>query len=301
MTGSFSMTEQFKALISLHIIVLIWAGSGIVGDLIDMPSQSIAMYRMGLGAVALGVYCAARGVFQMQLIRQSLKLSIAMGICLAAHWWAFFESIRLATVSLGLVCLSCGPFFTAFLQPLLLGKRFVVGELVLGLCCLTGIATIFGFEPQYGLGLAIGLVASVTEVIHSVVTSKIVKDTPASLVTFQQMAAGSLALFLFEWITEPDFAWLAVHSTENVIGLVFLGVLCSAFAMGVYLHSLRILTPFTAILSVNMEPVYGIFLALLIYGERERMSGGFYLGASIIVGCVFADALLKRRRAHIRQ
>lgn len=289
------MSEQSKTLLFLHIIVFFWAGSGLVGDMIQLEAEGISFYRMLLASIILGTLCYAKGIMQWNLPRELFKWSILTGICLAIHWWAFFEAIKQSTVSIGLVCLSAGPFFTACLQPLLLGTRFKLAEMVLGSLCLGGILLIFGFEPNYTLGLCLGLFAALTEVVHSILTSKIVKASEPTFITFIQMAVGVITLTLLGGITHgTNLNWLTIQSFQDVLGLIFLGAFCSALAMSVYLKCLKTLSPFSAVLSVNMEPVYGIVLALVIFGEKERMSGGFYFGAIIVTACVFTDTLMKR-------
>jgi drug/metabolite transporter (DMT)-like permease len=278
----------------LHFVVFIWGFTAILGDLISQEAMSLVWNRMGLAVAVLFVYVALKKI-NLKISYSNLATFIFAGVVIAAHWVTFFHAIKISNVSVTLACLSSGAFFTSLLEPIFLKKKFIAYEMILGLLVVVGIATIFTVESQYKWGILTALTSAFLSALFSVINGVAVKNNSATVITIYELFGGWLALTLF-FIFNGDLD-LSLLPTEgnDLIYILILAVVCTAYP---FIESVRImkeLSPFTVVLTINLEPVYGIIMAFFLLGEDEKMSGGFYLGALIILFTVFANAYIKKR------
>jgi len=278
----------------LHFVVFIWGFTAILGDLISQEAMSLVWNRMGLAVAVLFVYVAFKKI-NLKISYSNLATFIFAGVVIAAHWVTFFHAIKISNVSVTLACLSSGAFFTSLLEPIFLKKKFIAYEMILGLLVVVGIATIFTVESQYKWGILTALTSAFLSALFSVINGVAVKNNSATVITIYELFGGWLALTLF-FIFNGDLD-LSLLPTEgnDLIYILILAVVCTAYP---FIESVRImkeLSPFTVVLTINLEPVYGIIMAFFLLGEDEKMSGGFYLGALIILFTVFANAYIKKR------
>jgi drug/metabolite transporter (DMT)-like permease len=278
----------------LHFVVFIWGFTAILGDLITQEAMPLVWNRMGLAVAVLFIYVAFKKI-NLKISFTNLATFIFAGVVIAAHWVTFFHAIKISNVSVTLACLSSGAFFTSLLEPIFLKKKFVAYEMILGLLVVVGIATIFTVESQYKWGILTALTSAFLSALFSVINGVAVKNNSATVITTYELFGGWLALTLF-FIFNGDLN-LSILPTEgnDLIYILILAVVCTAYP---FIESVRImkeLSPFTVVLTINLEPVYGIIMAFFLLGEDEKMSGGFYLGALIILFTVFANAYIKKR------
>jgi drug/metabolite transporter (DMT)-like permease len=290
------MLSKFKYHILLHLIILMWGFTGILGKLIDLDPISIVWHRMLIAVVALAI--------AMPLLKRSFRVSswkelisfIFVGVIVALHWLTFYISIDLSTASLGILCLSTTTIHVSWLEPLIMKRKFSWTELILSAIVIYGIYFVSGdFNAQEYEALAYGLTSALLAASFAVFNAKLAETAPPSKITFYELLSGVAFLsiiLLYQGELNPE---IFVMTTSDFLWLLFLGVLCTSFAFLVTIELVRRLGAFTVSLSINLEPVYTIVLAIVILNENEDVGGQFYIGSSIIVLVVIANALIKRR------
>lgn len=279
----------------LHLTVFIFGFTAILGELITLEAIPLVFHRMWLAALFVFLYLAATKRTDFKLNKDAAKILLA-GAVIAAHWIAFFHSIKISNVSVTLACVSTGALFGSLLEPLFYRRKIDPRELVLGLFVIAGLYLIFRFEGDYTAGIIMGLIAAFLAALFQVINGKLVKNRTPYRITFLEMLGGFLAIGIYLLFQGKLNAELFSISGMDWLWLLLLGSLCTAFAFIESVAVMRSLSPFTVLLSINLEPVYGIILALLIFGDSERMDPLFYLGTSIILLSVVADSLLKTIR-----
>lgn len=282
-----------KSLLLLHLVVFIFGFTGILGKLITLPAMQLVWLRMIIGFLGIGIFIftAKRPI---AVNRKQLLQYLGIGVIIAVHWIAFFESIKVSTISIALACLSTATLFTAILEPLLFKRKIRSYEIILGIFVIIGLVAIFKFEFQYKLGIILSIFCAFLASIFTVLNGQLTKSFAPTTISWYEMLGGALVLTLYFGITEPSVFNLSAISINDWMYLLVLGLICTAFAFVASVLVMRHVTPFTVALSINLEPVYGILLALLIFGEEEKMTPGFYIGASIILTAVITNAYFKR-------
>lgn len=282
-------------LLLLHFIVLIFGFTGIIGKLITIDSEPLVWWRMSIALVAIALYMKWARI-PIKAGKRAALFMLLTGAITAAHWITFFEAIKVSTVSVTLACLSTAALFTAFIEPIFFKRRISGSEVLMGIVIVIGLTMIFSFETEYALGIVLALISAMLAASFTVLNGIFIRSHKPSRIAFYEMAGGVIAISVYLLVRgRGDTAFLAVPAMD-IVWLLILGVLCTAFAFVASVKVMETITPFTVSLSINMEPVYGILLAWLIFGESERMTLGFYSGAFVILATVFANALLKRIR-----
>uniref|UniRef100_A0A2A4Z4F4 EamA domain-containing protein n=1 Tax=OCS116 cluster bacterium TaxID=2030921 RepID=A0A2A4Z4F4_9PROT len=289
------MNSKFLNYAALHFAIFSWGASGVTANLMSLPASGITVYRSAIAFVIL--------LILNQFIRSAVKLStrekiqlLLTGTILGIHWWCFFASIKYSTVSIALICIASGPIFIAILQPIFDKSRVKKSQLILGSTSIVALAIIFEFESQYALGIMIGLLAGLLDAFYTFFTSRTNQKINSSVMAQYQLFGAAAVIFGLYVFIEPDWQWLTLTTQADVWGVLFLGVVCSAMAMTLYVFAVKKLSAFTAILSLNLEAVYGIALALIIFGEKEYMSAGLYFGGAMLICCVIADGYFSREK-----
>lgn len=292
------MGDKLKYYLILHLIVLIWGITGILGDEISLSADKITFFRTLISLVSLFLV----GFFLKKNTRISAKQTLvifATGVIVGLHWYCFFYSIKMSTVSIGVVCMSSSTLFTSILEPLLFKRRFLLSELILSLCIIGGILIIFGFESHFYVGICFGLLSAFFAASFTVINGKLIGKISSFKITKYEMLGGTVTLFIILLFSGKVDAELFSVSQIDWIYLGILGLVCTTMAFMVSVWVMKYVTPFTVSMSVNMEPIYTIIIALCIAlyrgSDKEQMTGGFYLGGSIILISIFANAYLKKR------
>lgn len=282
----------------LHFIVILFGFTGILGKLITLPAVEMVFYRTLLAAVGMGAF--------LQIARRSARVSssdlialLLTGVIVGLHWLTFFLSGRIANVSVSLVGFATASFWTALLEPLFNRTRVNFFELLLGLFVLAGLLIIFGSDFQYSVGLWIGIASGLSCAIFALINARIVKRVDPFLITFYEMISAMLAIALFLPIYRAY--WAENHTLQlsptsmDWIWILVLAWLCTVYAYSAAVDLFRRISVFLFQLTLNLEPVYGILMALVVFGEVERMSLSFYAGAFVIFCAVIAYPFLKGR------
>lgn len=288
-----SFFERHRNILILHFTILIWGFTGVLGDLISVSALHLVWYRVLIAAVTLFFYLKFTKRQIVVPLRDLLKF-LGVGLLVGAHWVFFFHAIKISTVSVTLVTLSSLTLFTAVMEPLFYRKRIAIGDVIVGIVIIFGIYLIFKFEFQYWKGIIFGLLAALCASIFSILNGKMVKKTGAAIITFYEMVGAWVGVSLV-MLFSSQFNQEMILSTSDLIYLVILGSICTALAYVLGVAVMKELSAFTVALTTNLEPVYGILLAMLIIGQKEQMSTGFYFGAVIILGAVFVYPLIKSR------
>lgn len=289
------MSKNFKYQLLLHVIVFIWGFTGILGKLIELDAPRLVAVRMAVATVGLLLYLVFAKVSFAVTYRNILRFA-GVGAIVALHWITFFGAIKVSNVSVALSCMASATLFSALIEPLFFKRRIQISELIFGFMVIVGLLLIFNFESQYALGILLAVISSMLAALFTVLNGLLIKDTDARIITFYEMASGFLVLLLFVIFTSGlDVSAFALPPIQWFY-LILLGLVCTAFAFAASVYVLKELTPFTVTISVNMEPVYAILLALIIFGESERMTTGFYFGAAILIASVVFNAILKHRK-----
>lgn len=213
----------------------------------------------------------------------------------AAHWATFFQALKVANVSVVLTTLASASLFVAFLEPLFFKRRIIMYEVGFGFLVILGLYLIYNFETQYMLGIVLALVSAFLAALFSTLNAIMVRTSTPGQITLLEMFGGVLGMSLYTLFFEDVTIGAFSPSQVDWIYLLILGLICTALAFVVSVRVMRELSPFTVSISINMEPIYAIILALIFFGEEEKMTPGFYLGAGIILSTVIANGILKRK------
>lgn len=288
------MIQKFRYHILLHVIIFMWGFTGILGVLIKVDALYLVWHRTLIAFIALlvGLYFLK---MPMRIHQKKTRIKIfGVGVLVAMHWLAFYYSIQLSTASLGILCLSTTTLHVTWLEPLIFKKRFSWIEFIFGLLIVVSIFFVAGdFKKQEYLALAFGLSAALFAALFSIFNAKLVEETPASTITLHEMGIGLVFLSIVLIATGKFNHHLFEMTLSDFYWLLFLGICCTAFAFIATIEVLKQLGAFTVSLSINLEPVYTILLAIPILNEDAVLSGNFYIGSIFIVMILIANAVIK--------
>ena len=286
---------NLKHYIHLHFLVLIWGFTAILGALITIDAIPLVWYRMLIAVIIVFIYL----LIKKKPIKISYKLLIKLfigGVIIAVHWITFFSAIKVANVSVALVSMSTGALFTSLIEPLFFKRKLDFLELFFGLLVISGLYIIFNVETDYTLGIIYALISSFLSALFTVLNGLYIKQHDAEIISFYQLFFGVVFITAFVFFT-TGFSFEDYSLTTNdIIYLFILSSICTAYAFIVSVKLMKYLTPYTVMLTINLEPIYGIILAVLIFGEKEKMSPQFYMGAAIIFITVVINGILKNKK-----
>jgi len=297
------MESSVKDYVMLHFVVLIWGFTAILGVLISVPAVEIVFYRTLLASMAIGLMFFIRKT-KIRLPPDQMIKIVATGFIISIHWILFFWSARVATVSVALAGFATCSLWTAFLEPLANKTKLKWYEILLGLVVISGLYVIFRFEFGYWIGLTMAVISAFLGALFTVINAKLIKRHSPFILTFYEMVGACVFTVLFfpvySHFLTTDGLQLNIQGYDWLWFLLLAGV-CTVYAFSVSVELMKRLTAFAVNLTVNLEPVYGIILAVIIFGEQEKMTGGFYLGTLIILlaVCIYPviSYIYRRRKA----
>lgn len=302
------MEAHFKDYLHLHFLVLLWGFTAILGVLISIPAVEIVFFRTLMASAALAAILFFRkrnfALGTLPVVKMLLT-----GLLIAAHWILFFAAARVATVSVCLAGMATATLWTSLLEPLATGRRIKIYELALGLVIILGLYVIFRFEFDHALGLSMAIASAFLAASFTVINGEFTKKHNGYMVTFYEMAGACLGILLFFPLYKTTFAPGNSLSLAPLpmdwLWIAILALACTVYAYSASVELQKKLSAFTVNLSVNMEPIYGIILALLIFKDDEKMTRGFYTGTAIILSAVLIYPLLvrwdRRRQLNVRK
>ena len=288
------MKKTFTSQVYLHLLVLLLAFTGVLGKLISIGAEPLVWWRMLIALLGLSLYLLVRGI-KFKLPGKTAVKMLLNGIITAAHWLAFFMAIKVSNVSVALICFSATTFFMAFLEPIFLKRKLIPYEVLLGLLVICGLYFIFNVEVEYKLGIALGILAAFLACLFSVINARFIKNYDAVVITTYEMLGGVAALSVYLFVSGELNMGMMTLSTPDLSYLLILGLVCTSFAFVMMVELMKVLTPFSIAISLNLEPIYAILLALSIFGQSEYMKPGFYLGSLVIVTCILLNGYLKNK------
>lgn len=286
---------QKSALFRLHLIVFLWGFTAILGKLIQASAQVLVFYRMFFAALFLFIFIR---FFQRQSLRISKKLFVQLSVIggfMAFHWLCFFHSIKVSNVSIALSCLSLSTLFAAILEPIIFKRKIDVSEVIMGIVIVVCMALIFKTEFHYKEGIFYGILTAVFGTIFSVFNGKIFGKTSSGNIIFYEIFSGVLLLTVFFLFTGQIFE-LHEISYRDLALILILASAFTAFPMLESVQLMKYISPFTLILTVNLEPVYGIILAFFIFGQSEEMSPVFYIASLVMILAIVVNGIIKQKR-----
>jgi drug/metabolite transporter (DMT)-like permease len=280
-----------QALLKLHAAIFLWGFTGVLGRLISLNEGLLVWYRILITILTLYFLMRSNNELQSVSPKQRFRF-FAIGSLIALHWCFFYGSIKYSNVSIGLVCLSSAGLFTALLEPALTGKKIVVAEVLLGLVAIAGIYLIFHFDPQYKTGIILGIAAAILSCVFSILNKSQVSYNAPRTVMLYELTGG----FLFLTLLMPLYLYLLpaqhlVPGKMDIVWLLLMSWVCTILAMDFSLQALQKVSAFTQNLTLNLEPVYGIILAFIVYKENKYLSRWFYLGFLLILLAVILQML----------
>lgn len=284
-----------KNLLILHFTVFIWGFTGILGALISVNAVQLVWYRVLIATITLFIYFKLSKTSLIISRKQFLQFFFT-GSIVALHWILFFHAIKVSTVSVTLVCLSSFTLFTAILEPLIKKQKIQIADIIIGMIIIVGIYLIFKFESKYTLGIILGLSAAVASSLFGTINSVLVQKSDPLVISFYEIMGAFFWISLYRLFDQTLFTERFNLSTADWLYLCLLGTICTALAYVAGVSVMRTLSAFRVALITNLEPVYGILLAFIFFGNRETMSTGFYLGAVIILTAVFLYPIYKKHR-----
>jgi drug/metabolite transporter (DMT)-like permease len=281
-----------KAFIQLHIAVFIAGFTGILGRLISFNEGMIVWYRLLFTCITMWILFGLLKKIQRLSGADILKIS-GVGFIATLHWVTFYGAIKYSNVSVALVCFSALGFFTALFEPVILKKKINKIELLLGLMTIAGIYIIFHFDTQYKTGIIIGIISAMLAALFPIYNREFLKRTNVETMLVVQLTGGLVILscllpIYLHWFPTDHF----LPGRSDFLWLLGLAWICSVFAFQLANNALKTLSAFTVNLTYNLEPVYGIILAFIIYKENKYLGQWFYVGFAVIAIALIIHIIL---------
>ena len=279
----------------MHISILLWGFTGIFGKAIEMNAIMIVWYRMIISAVALIPFMVKHKQFILPDKKRFASIIIT-GFVVCLHWLTFYASIKASNVSIALSCFASVSLFSALLEPLFYRKKINKQNIILALFVLVGIYIIFAFQQLYAMGIVLALISALLGALFTILNKIFVSNDEPAPVTFIELLSGFVFLSILLTLILPAFnVSFQIPSTIDWVWLLLLSVVCTSVAFTLSLEALKKVSAFTMNLSVNLEPLYSIVLAIILFKENELLNNGFYIGAVIVISSVFIHSLMQYR------
>lgn len=285
--------DKLKNYLHLHVLVFIAGFTAIIGKLITINAVSLVWYRMLMATVLMFLYIKVAKVDISITKKAFVKLAIA-GILIALHWITFFGAIQVANASIALAMFSTGAFFASFIEPIIYKRKIIAYEIVFGLIVILGVYLIVRSEFKYIDGMILGIISAFLSSLFAVLNGKFLEEHSATKISFYEFLSGVFFISLYILCFGEGFNVNHFNiSLSDGLWLFVLASVCTAYAFIASVYVMRYISPYTVVLTYNLEPIYGIILALLLFPESETMSSSFYIGAFIILGVVLLNGVLK--------
>ena len=288
------LNDNTKSYLHLHWIVFIWGFTAVLGRLITLDALPLVWFRMLFAVGFIFIYIKIKKV-PLKLPKKVLLKFLVAGLVIALHWFTFFRAIKVSNVSITLACLSTGAFFTSIIEPIFFNKKVVWYEILFGLVVVFGLTIIFNVEGKYMEGIILALISAFLSASFAVINSKFVKDYDPTIISFYELLGGVLFFTIFIMGTSGFDTKFFQLTNNDFMYLMILSSVCTAYAFIASTAVMKFLSPYTVMLTINLEPIYGIVLAVLIFKDKEQMSPAFYVGAAVILITVILNGIIKSR------
>ncbi len=289
------MTERIKNLILMHFVVLIFGFTGILGKLITIEAVPLVFWRTAIGAATIYLWLKLRNKVTNKSWATIAKLC-GVGILIAIHWVTFFASIKASNVSIALTMLAVSPMFVGFIEPFFFRRKIDPKEIFIASVVIVGVAITLKFSSGYEWGVFLGLISAFFASLFATINGVLVKEYDASNISLVELFFASLVIFLFMAVRGEVGLELIAIDIMDWVYIIILAVVATSFAFIAFTHVMKVFTPFTTTVAINLEPIYSIILAVLIFGEEEIMGVQFYIGATLIIGAIIINTILKEKK-----
>ncbi len=295
MLPCFIFGQMKKAFIQLHIAVFLAGFTAILGKWITLNEGLLVWYRLLITVLTLGIIMGFKGQLKLIPLKEIMKI-FGVGAIVAFHWVCFYGSIKYSNVSVALVCFSATGFFTSFFEPLILKRRLSLAEVLLGLLAITGIYIIFDFHPQYKTGIIFGIISAMGSSIFPIFNKGLLKTYSPKILTLYELGGGLLVLTVLTPFYIMKFpATYFLPTGIDWICLLVMAWLCTVLSFDLQLQALKKISAFTTTLTYNLEPIYGIILAFIIFKENEQLNKQFYIGVLLIITAIVLQMVRVRK------
>jgi drug/metabolite transporter (DMT)-like permease len=286
-------SDKLKNYLHLHLLVFIAGFTAILGELISIDAIPLVWYRMTIAGLLMFFFIKLKKRSLKVPLKAFIRFSIA-GIIIALHWITFFAAIKASNISITLAMFSTGAFFASLIEPLFYKRKIIGYEIIFGCIVIVGVVLITQTELQYLLGIALGISSALFSTLFAVLNGKFVKNYKASVISFYEFVSGVLFMSIFIAFTGDGFdASYFQISNSDWLYLFILASICTAYAFIASIHVMKHITPYTLVLTYNLEPIYGIVLAVILFPKTETMRPLFYIGAGLIISTVLLNAVFK--------
>jgi len=313
--------DNLKSYLHLHFIVFVWGFTAVLGALITLDAFPLVWFRMCIGVALILIFALATKTTLKVPTKAFIGFTLA-GLVIALHWFTFFEAIKVSNISITLACLSTGALFATLLESVVYRRRLIGSEILMGFVVVLGLCIIIYGEhlwvvlgkimdnppefwdilsqgtytnPQHYWGIALALISAFLSASFSIINGKYAKEYNPVTISFYELAGGVFFFSLYLLFSGSFTVEFFTLSASDWMWLAVLGSFCTAYAFIASVHVMKVISPYTVMLTINMEPVYGIILALIVFSDKEKMSGAFYLGAAIILITVILNGIIKNK------
>ena len=289
--------NNLKHYLHLHFLVFIAGFTAILGEVISIGSIALVWHRMFIALLLTFLFLIYKGYNLIINKKNLLRFSIA-GIIIALHWITFFEAIEQSNISITLAMFSTGAFFASLLEPIFFKRKVRPVEIILGFLVICGVFIILNANINSFIGVVLGITSALLASLFSVLNGKLVQKNNPVVISFYEFLSGVIFILLY-LIFSGNLAELTITSliSYDYLYIFILGSICTAYAFIASVHILKYLSPYTLVLTYNLEPVYGILLAIFIFPETEKMEFSFYVGTLIILSTIIINSILKYRKS----
>ena len=288
-------SDKLKSTLHFHFIVFIFGFTAILGKLISIDAVSLVWYRMVLATAVVALFMGIRRI-SFTLSTKQLYIMLICGVLIALHWVFFFHAVKVSNVSVTLSVMSAGALVTALVEPIFYKRSFVWYEIVLGLIVVVALGLIMQTEYHYIEGMMFAFIAILLSVAFTLINGKAIHKSDARVMSVYQLGAGAVCMSMILLMQGKLTVELFSISKTDILWISILVIVCTAYAFVVSIAVMRHLTPFSLMLAINMEPVYGILFGILIFGSDEKMSFAFYIGTLLILLSVLTNGFLKLKK-----
>jgi len=288
--------NSYKNLIHLHFLIFLWGFTSIFGALINLDPILIVWFRLLIAAILIFIFVFFFSKRSFKFSNSDLFNFFLGGLLISIHWYMFFYSIKISSISLTLSILSTAPLMASFFEPIFYKRPFRVHELIFGLITVVGLVLIFGIQSENYFAIFISLICTLFSVLFSLLNGFLIKNHSSFQISFYEIIFGLFIISLIVFFSNIKFPILRSINISNWVYIFILGSLCTAYAFVASNYILKFITPYTMMISLNLEPVYGIFFSLIVFGEKEFMGIQFYIGAGIIFLGVIGNIVFKYKK-----
>lgn len=289
--------DKLKNYLHLHLLVFIAGFTAVLGKLITINAIPLVWFRMLIAGLLMFAYIKFTRIKLKVSLKTFFKLGLA-GIVVALHWITFFGAIDVSNISITLVMFSTGAFFASFIEPIIYKRKIIWYEIIFGIIVIIGVSIIINTEFKYINGIILGVISAFLSSLFAVINGKFVEQHSASVISFYEFIAGVVFISIYLAFAEDGFVNenFFFLSTSDWIYIFILASVCTAYAFIASVYIMKYISPYTVVLTYNLEIIYGIVLALILFSETEKMSSGFYYGAVLVVATVLANGIIKNQR-----